>query len=389
MLAKSYNLCCLIDSLGSGGAQRQMTRLIRVLVERGHRVRLVTYYRQYDHFLHDLESLGVEPEYVDTRSKLLRFWSVRSVIRRSQTDCIISFLDTPNLMAILSSLGLTQIPVVVSERSLNVEGKTWTNWRRFQAFRLATRIVTNSHSQAEFVLKNYPFLKEKIRTILNSVDLNDFQPREPRTKLFPIRIIVGASVNPAKNTLRFLESLSLAVQRLSPGTLHIDWFGNNFFENGEPTAASGYYLEAVALVKKLGLERSFQFHPVVDDLHLRFRHYDAACLPSVFEGCPNFVCEAMASGLPILASNVSDLPMIVGSDCGRLFDPKSATDIAMSLTEFALGGSAKSEQQGRAARDRAEKLFAPQIFAERFEKVVLEAIGRAKIGITKTQGQTS
>ncbi|MFN7292245.1 MAG: glycosyltransferase, partial [Pirellula sp.] len=115
--------------------------------------------------------------------------------------------------------------------------------------------------------------------------------------------------------------------------------------------------------------------------------YDAACLPSVFEGCPNFVCEAMASGLPILASNVSDLPMIVGSDCGSLFDPKSAPDIARVLTEFALEETSKSTHRRSAARDRAEKLFAPKIFAQSFENVVFEAIGRAKIETTKTQGQ--
>lgn len=388
MPTESYNLCCLIDSLGSGGAQRQMTRLIRALVDQGHRVRLVTYYPQFDHFLPEVKSLGVEPEYVETPSKLQRFLGVRRAIRRRQTDCIISFLDTPNLMAVFSSLGLTRIPVIVSERSLNVDGKTWRTWVRFQVFRFATRIVTNSNSQAEFVNRNYPFLDEKVRTILNSVDLDEFRPQETRTKSPSTRIIVGASVNPAKNTIRFLEALSLAVRQLPPGKLHIDWYGNNFFVNGEPTAASAYYLEAVALVKKLELEHCFQFHPVVDDLHLRLRNYDAACLPSVFEGCPNFVCEAMASGLPILASNVSDLPMIVGSGCGSLFDPMSVPDIARVLTEFALEEDSTRVQKGHAARERAEKLFAPKIFAQGFESVVFEAINRTKLEISKNQGQT-
>src|SRR5690606_21739605 len=72
-----------------------------------------------------------------------------------------------------------------------------------------------------------------------------------------------------------------------------------------------------------------------EDVPELMRAHDALVHPAFFEGLPNAVCEALASGLPVLASRVCDHPRLVGEDRGLLFDPGSPEDIAAALERFA------------------------------------------------------
>ncbi|MFN6208628.1 MAG: glycosyltransferase, partial [Planctomycetota bacterium] len=148
---KRLDLCCLIDGLGSGGAQRQMVRLVNALAVLGHRIRLITYFPDLDHFLSEIDLSRVEVISQRSKSKTTRLLSIRRTIRSSPPDCIISFLDTPNIIAIASSFGAKPIPVIVSERSYSLSGVNTATWVRFNTFRWASKIVTNSFAQAQFI----------------------------------------------------------------------------------------------------------------------------------------------------------------------------------------------------------------------------------------------
>ncbi len=370
------NICCLIDSLGPGGAQRQMTGLIHLLAAAGNQVRLVNYHREHRHFLHEVIAAGVEPEYIDSKTRIGRVWKIRRAIRAMKPDCLISFLDSPNMMAVAASIGRPRIPVIVSERALDIQGKTWRNRARFNWFRMATRIVANSTAQSRFICTHFPFLASKTRTIINCVDLEKFSPVPDAIPDLPRRLIIGASVIPEKNVIRFIEALGMASRRVPRGSLLVDWFGSSPAGEGETSRPSACESEAMALRDRLDLQHCLRFHPKVNDLHLRFRHFHAACLPSVFEGCPNFICEAMSCGLPVLASEVSDLSMIVGPSepdtCGQLFDPLSVPDIADALVRFTVRDREELIREGLNARQRAERLFSPAVFTERYVSLIRE-----------------
>jgi glycosyltransferase involved in cell wall biosynthesis len=62
------------------------------------------------------------------------------------------------------------------------------------------------------------------------------------------------------------------------------------------------------------------------------------CLPSHSEGCPNVVIEALASGRPVVATNVGGIPELVDSTCGLLVQPRDPAALAEAL-EQALGRS--------------------------------------------------
>jgi len=352
-----------------------MTWLVRALVERGNDVRLITYFPEIDHFLSDIRATGVEPESVQSNSKLSRLRNVRKLIRQDRPDCIISFLHTPNLMGVFSSLRPNRIPVIVSERSLDVYGKTKSNRIRFNAFRFADRVVTNSESQAAFIRKHFSFLSQKIVFIQNSVDLEKFHPQKStRTNESGFKkILVAASVSSVKNAHGLIRAIRLANDELE-APLVVEWLGRNFFVDGNPTADSEYFLEAQRLVSELGVEEFFRFFDPVSDIHKRMNDYDAICLPSIYEGSPNVVCEAMACGKTVLASDISDISKVLGSS-NYLFDPLDDRDIAEKLVAFAKTPNSQLEQIGKRNRKTAEEQFSPKTFADRYQKLVSEVVG--------------
>jgi glycosyltransferase involved in cell wall biosynthesis len=86
---------------------------------------------------------------------------------------------------------------------------------------------------------------------------------------------------------------------------------------------------------------------------------DLFVLPTLAEGTPNSIIEAMAHGLPIIASAVGGIPDMITPETGILVPPGDVAALTDAITLLATRPDLR-EQMGRAARKRYEKLFSPQ-----------------------------
>jgi glycosyltransferase involved in cell wall biosynthesis len=85
---------------------------------------------------------------------------------------------------------------------------------------------------------------------------------------------------------------------------------------------------------------------------------DVFCLPSWWEAMPLTVLEAMASGLPVVATSVGDVPaMVVAGETGAIVPPRDPTALAAALGEL-LGDPARRASVGEAGATRAGERFA-------------------------------
>jgi glycosyltransferase involved in cell wall biosynthesis len=127
-------------------------------------------------------------------------------------------------------------------------------------------------------------------------------------------------------------------------------------------AGIGPALPAVkARARKLGLDGSLELvgaYQGAVGCSAFMRTLDAFVLPSFAEGTSKSVIEAMAHGLPIIATHVGGLPDLLTPDAGILVPPGDSSALADAMDRLA-SDPALRERLGRAARDRYLALFAP------------------------------
>jgi glycosyltransferase involved in cell wall biosynthesis len=94
--------------------------------------------------------------------------------------------------------------------------------------------------------------------------------------------------------------------------------------------------------------------------HAFMQGLDVFILPTLAEGTPNSIIEAMANGLPVIASAVGGVPDLITRDSGILVPPEDPTALANAMLRLASDRELRI-RMGRAARARYEELFSPAV----------------------------
>src|SRR5690625_1899614 len=89
---------CLIDSLGSGGAQRQLIELAKGFKEKGHEVSFLTYH-EINFFKPELDKVDIQVHTILEPNYLKRTLKIRKYIRNGNFDAVLSFLEGASFMA--------------------------------------------------------------------------------------------------------------------------------------------------------------------------------------------------------------------------------------------------------------------------------------------------
>ena len=96
----------------------------------------------------------------------------------------------------------------------------------------------------------------------------------------------------------------------------------------------------------------------------------ALVVPSIYEGMPLVVLEAMAAGVPVVASAVSGIPeVVVDGETGWLVPPEDPKALAAALAEV-LSGPAEARRRGEAGRRRVDERFRPSVAAAQWRQIV-------------------
>ena len=169
---------CLIDHLGPGGAQRQMC-LLAVLLKRRGLLPVVVTYAPGAFFVPALEAEGIEVAAARARLPLRRILAVRRLIRDYAPDVVLAFLRTPSLLAQLASLPARPFALVVSERNVYPTESPLRRLVRLALHRLADIVVTNARSTQACLERRAWWLRGRVATIGNGVDLELFSPEPP------------------------------------------------------------------------------------------------------------------------------------------------------------------------------------------------------------------
>ncbi|OGE77365.1 hypothetical protein A3J19_05490 [Candidatus Daviesbacteria bacterium RIFCSPLOWO2_02_FULL_41_8] len=207
------------------------------------------------------------------------------------------------------------------------------NWTKFSVMN-ADRIITISRFSQDDIVKQYGLAREKITVAYPGYDSEKFKIQNSKLKILKIRkkynigdsyIIYIGTIQPRKNLERFIEAFSLVAEG---GKLELVIVGKTSGEGKQ----GWMYEDILKAPKELGIEDRVKFLGFVstDDLSALLQGARAYIQPSLWEGFGIPVLEAMASGTPVIVSNTSSLPEVVGK-AGLLIDPYSLDQIEQAI----------------------------------------------------------
>lgn len=353
---------CLIDGLGQGGAERQMVGLAHYLQERGYAVTLASYHGK--NFYADLiREYGLRHVFLEgLDNPWQKFTRIGSFIKKNRFDCVIAYKNGTTLLASLIRCFYGPFRLIVSERNAS-QRLTFRERIKFISYRAADYVVPNSHTQKCFIDEHFSWLRKKNVCITNFTDTEYFRPAASRVDNPVFTVVVAARFAPQKNQLLFLDALDIVRKRGVP--LKIKWFGN--ISAGEES----YKEQCLKKVQESGLEEYIAFYPASNQILDEYQHCDAFCLPSVYEGFPNVICEAMSCGKPVLCSRICDNPYLVEDGRnGLMFDPTDPEDIADALCKAVSMSKEDLRSMGDAGRTMAVGQLSEEAFIDKYIRLI-------------------
>jgi len=207
---------------------------------------------------------------------------------------------------------------------------------------------------------------EKIVAIYNGVDTEKFNPDVPAgdikekygLKDSKIVLFVGR-VAPAKGLEYLVKAANIIINEKNVKDMKFLIVGPFKYMFSEGKARSDYAEKLMDLVRKYSLQNNFIFTDAVpeDDLPMFYAACDVFVLPSVFEAFPMVLLEAMASGKPVIGSDVGGISEVIkDGENGFVFEPKNYEDLAKKILEL-IEDDKLREEMGGISRKIAEKDF--------------------------------
>ena len=356
-------LVLLLQDLRFGGTQRQTLELARRLNPARYQVEvwmliagddLAPLARQWDIPLVWLSR--------QSRVNPLSLFSLWRRLRSTPIDVLMLLTVVPNIWGRI--LGrLARIPVIVG----NCRGGTSPRDQRERwLWSLADGVICNSAAIKAY-LSNYCRVPPAHLTMVhNGVDLEYFQPGAAPPPPNPAKVLSVARFVPEKDHATLIRAFALMVRDHPQAELWLVGEG--------PGKDAMQQLAARSLPPG-----TFRFLSGQVDLRPFLHQASLFVLSSVYEALPNVVLEAMAAGLPVVATRVGGLPeLVVPGQTGWLVPPGDAAALAAAMGQ-ALADSQTRQAFGRAAQQRVARSFSWPAMVRGYE-AVLEGLIKGRCG---------
>lgn len=264
---------------------------------------------------------------------------------------------------------LARVPLIYHVHS--PAGRDSTRWFRNMAnawlerntAHRAARLIAVSPSVRRYMIEQ-GFLASHVICVPNGVSTIAVEPRAAAPKTWTLGM--AALFRPRKGIEVLLEALKIA--RLQGNDVRLRAIG--------PFETPAYEAEVRALAERLGIADAIEWTGFITNIASELAQIDALALPSLFgEGLPMVVLEAMAAGVPVIASDVEGVPeAIVDRENGLLVQPGDAASLAAAIDEL-TSGLVDYVELSRQAQLRHAELFSAERMSERLAAVYDQVLG--------------
>lgn len=373
---KKFNILYLHNESVMGGAEISLLNLVKRLNKELFIPHFVC--SKEGPFIDELRKIKISPDFVQFPSirwpnpvqicSTIR--SLIDIIKKKQINLIHSNQPRSNLFGAIAAK-IKTVPIVWHERCLERGRFDSDNIFSF----LPDRIICNSGAVKNRFTKGAK-TATKIRTIINGVDLREFNPELNGSiirKEFNIdedEPIIGTigRIDPEKGYECFLESARIILQDFKNVRFLVVGGANN------PSLEGSLYEMSV----EKGIDKKTIFTGFRRDIPQLLASMDVVVLPSEIDACSRVLFESMAMRKPLVAANAGGTPEIVQDGItGLLVKPGDSSEMAKCIKKL-LDDKYLAEQYGNAGRKRVEMMFTIERNIRETENVYLELLNENK-----------
>lgn len=341
----------VISNLHAGGAQRVVSLLADQFAARNVDVSIITMAPSSEDFFEVRDGVrrfaigGIQNSsniLVAAFRNIRRIASLRSTIRVTRADTVISFVGISNILTVLACIGLRQNVVVCERNDPNRQslGRIWDIMRRW-LYRLADKVTANSREALRAMNAYVP--EHKLVYLPNP--LAQDHGHSARAKRSNLILTVGRLTHQKAHDIT-LAAFAETVR------FHTDWHLVMIGE-GELEASLRRQAEALEISSKI------TWIPRTEDVWSWYHCASIFVLPSRFEGTPNALIEALSCALPSVITTTSSgaLDYVTDGVSGLIIppnDPQALSHAVARLIEddelrIRLGKSAQQRVRTAAA----------------------------------------
>jgi sugar transferase (PEP-CTERM/EpsH1 system associated) len=272
----------------------------------------------------------------------------------------------------------TGVPVVIhGEHGRDIKDPEGRNPRRRYLRRffapLVNRFVAVSNDLRRWLIKDVRIPEQKVTTIHNGVNTNCFTPRNSAAAraalgLVADRPIIGTvgRLDPVKDQAGLIRAFAQVRSQFPEAVLVI--------------AGDGPCREELrGLVAALRLGESVRLLGERKDIPNVLGAMDVFVLPSIAEGISNTILEAMATGLPIVATRTGGNPELIEDNVAGILVPVRAPEALARAVSTYLRDPQLRHAHGRAARERAIKEFSLEQMVSQYRNLYLSLANGRKV----------
>lgn len=312
----------IINSFDYGGAENLLLNSL-------------SYFREYDHKINVLSlsnnlKLNIDEhkniiDNIDSNNpkSLKSFYYLANYLKNNKYDIIHAHLfPTIYYCAILKKMGIIKVPLVITEHSTHNKRRDILLLKPLERliYKSFNKIICISEGTKNNLSEWLGFSNNDFKTIYNGVNLKKFSYERPKYDNFnknKIKIVMVASFSKQKDQLTLIKAF-----RLLPNRYQL------YFAGEGPKIS-----EAKDLVNKLNLADRVSFLGNRNDIPDLLKTMDLFVLSSEWEGFGLVIVEAMASGLPVIATDINGLSEVV-KDHGALFQKGNYKELSDKISRI-------------------------------------------------------
>lgn len=344
----ALRIIVMTNRFGDVGTHPQLCRLALHLRNAGHDVRAVTL-APPGTIAGMFGEAGIETDLVDASRRgsfLPVVGRLTNLFRRWRADVVVAFLYEAIMPARLAAR-LAGVPVVVSSIRNEYFGPRYRELVIRATERLSAATVVNSRRVADSLVRRGIASRPHLVVIYNGIDISLFHSSAEARK------DVRGSLGLVDEDFVWLTIGRLAEQKAYPSLFQAFSAVVDDVPRSKMLVAGRGPLQAEleSVVRRSGLQASISFLGFRSDVTSLLAAADALVMASRYEGMPNAVMEALASGLPVVGTDVGGMPELVKEGVnGYLVPPAEPDALASAMTKLALASPQERLVMGERGR---------------------------------------